>query len=98
MLGKKTPYLSSDKNSDNRQLTFAEESLFLLRRCNIELEVYNVSILDDISLALLSILPSCLDWPHGLLALGEVVEILVRHNFGLDEAGQQRISFSPAVK
>jgi hypothetical protein len=33
------PYLSSDKNSDNRQLTFAEESLFLLRRCNIELEV-----------------------------------------------------------
>mgnify|MGYP001562718542 CR=1 FL=1 len=65
---------------------FFGQLLLLLRRRNIELEVNNITILDNVSLTLLPVLPRRLNWRHRLLAVAEVVEVLVRYDLGLDEA------------
>lgn len=47
--------------------------------------MHNVAILNDIRLTLLSVLSSGFDGAHGLLTIAEIMEVLVRHNFSLDE-------------
>ena len=46
----------------------------------------NITILDNISLTLLPVLPRRLNWRHRLLVVAEVVEVLVGYDLGLDEA------------
>lgn len=46
----------------------------------------NITILDNVRLAFLSVLPCRLDWRHRLLVVAEIVEVLVRYDLGLDEA------------
>src|SRR5690606_20713562 len=58
----------------------------LLGRRNIKLEVNDIPILHNIRLPLLPILPRRLDRPHRLLPITQVVEVLIRHHFGLDKA------------
>lgn len=45
----------------------------------------NITILNNISLALLPVLPGCLNWRHRLLAVAEVMEVLVSNDLGLDK-------------
>lgn len=46
----------------------------------------NITILDNVRLALLPVLPRRLNWRHRLLVVAEVMEVLVSYDLGLDEA------------
>lgn len=61
-------------------------NLLFLWRGNIELEMNDVSILDHISLPLLSELSSSFDRTKRLAAFAEIMEILVSDNFSFDVA------------